>query len=152
MSGYQSFYTVDSKYIPILLIYVAILIPSIIIAVIWYKKYKSIPDKTVTATLIKTTDYSGYGSTNDNLAPQERYTVAKYEYYINGKRHTVIIKCFGEIQKQITLYYKKGVNDIRNKKVFSLPFPKKLLLLLYFVVGIAVITYGIATLLGYKVI
>lgn len=148
----ESFYTIDPKWIPILVIYAVVMAVSLVVFRIWYKRYKSIPDKQVTAKLKKTSDYFGMGETNDGMPSSYTYSIAKYEYYLNGNRHTIKLKCQGSVSDEVVLYYKKGRRDVRLEKKFTLPIVYKYLFLLYFVIGIALITVGVSQCLGYQIL
>lgn len=148
----KSFYEIDPKWIPILAIYASIMTISIVIVRVWYKRYKSIPDKQVIAKLKKVSNYFGFGATNDGMPSRCTYSIGKYEYNINGNRYTIKLKCSEGLMEQVILYYKKGHRDIRLEKRFELPFYYKLLLLLYFVIGIVLITVLVSQLLGYQVL
>lgn len=147
----NDFSSIDSKMIPFLIIYAVIMIISIILYRIWYKKYKNIPDKQVTAKLIKTSNYFGDGGPENTYASRVSYTLAKYEYYIENKRNIVKLTYTGTVPDEVTLYYKKGKSDIRLEKSFSLPFYAVVLSLVYFVIGIAAITVIIGSLFGFKI-
>ncbi len=148
----ESFYTIDPKWIPILVIYAVVMAVSLVVFRIWYKRYKSIPDKQVTAKLKKTSDYFGMGETNDGMPSSYTYSIAKYEYYLNENRYTIKLKCQGSVSDEVVLYYKKGRRDVRLEKKFTLPIVYKYLLLLYFVIGIALITVGASQCLGYQIL
>lgn len=144
----EEFETINyNEAFPVLIVYAIVMFISIVIYKKWYKRYKSIPDKTVEARLIKTSDYFGDGETNDGLPSTASYIIAKYEYYINNKRHTVKTKCFGSVPESITLYYKKGNWDVRGEKEFSLPYWLSALMIAYFTAGVALITVFISWLL-----
>lgn len=149
----ESFETINIvEWVPVLLIYAIVLIISIIICRKLIKNYKKIPDKCVDARLITTSDYFGDGETNDGLPSTVSYTIAKYEYYINNRRHTLKTKCFDSIPKSITLYYKKGNKDIRVEKAFSLPDKYKILMGVWLILGVTIITIIISWAFGFEVI
>ena len=94
----------------------------------------------------------GESKTNDGLPATASYIIAKYEYYINGIRHTVKTQCFGSVPDTIILFYKKGSGDIRGEKEFSYPDKYKVLMGLWFIVGVSLLTIGISLMLGIDVI
>ena len=145
-----SFYELDPKWTPILIIYTVIMAISIVIVRSWYKKYKNIPDKQLTAKLVKTSFYYGHGESYYGL--NSSFTKAKYEYFLNGNRHTIKLKCSENALEQVVLYYKKGRSDLRIDKRFELPIRYKIMLLFYFVIGTALITILISKILGYPII
>lgn len=109
----------------------------------WKNYYKNIPDKTTDATLLSTRSYdSHYGYAESRHAP---YILGKYEFYINGKRHTTKFKFFSYPPEKSTLYYKKGAWDIRWDKntTFKVPIMISRLALLYFIFGVIFIAVGI---------
>lgn len=62
----EEFETINyNEAFPVLIVYAIVMFISIVIYKKWYKRYKSIPDKTVEARLIKTSDYFGDGETNE---------------------------------------------------------------------------------------
>lgn len=149
----ESFETYDlAEWAPVLIVYAVLVTISVIVFRKIYTRYKNLPDKTVEAILIKKSRYYGSGETNDGLPSSARYIIAKYEYYINGIRHTVKTQCFGSVPDTILLFYKKGNSDIRGEKEFSLPGKYKVLMAIWFTAGIALITIGLSWVLGFEVI
>ena len=149
----EIFITYDlSECFPFLVIYDILVTISVIVCRKIYTRYKNLPDKTVEAKLIKKSRYYGDGETNDGLPSTASYTIAKYEYRINGLRHTVKTQCFGSVPDTILLFYKKGNGDIRGEKEFSYPNKYKILMGLWFIVGVSLLTIGISLILGIDVI
>lgn len=106
----------------------------------WKKKYKNLPYKSTEAVFIKKKyRHSDYGYGASRHAP---YYKAKYEFYIDGKRYTEEFDFHSLPPKTGTLYYKKGVKDVRwdIPKVFAVPARTSFYIFLYFSVGIALIT------------
>ena len=100
-----------SEDIPLLIIYIVVFSISMFIYRKWKKRYINTSDKTTEATLLSTRSYdSHYGYAESRHAP---YILGKYEFYINGKRHTTKFKFFSYLPQKHTLYYKKGAWDIR---------------------------------------
>ena len=141
-----------AEWFPVLVIYAILVTISVIVCRKIYTRYKNLPDKTVEAKLIKKSRYYGDGETNDGLPSTASYTIAKYEYRINGLRHTVKTQCFGSVPDTILLFYKKGNGDIRGEKEFSYPNKYKILMGLWFIVGVSLLTIGISLILGIDVI
>ena len=149
----ESFETYDFvQWFPVLVIYAILVTISVIICRKLYTRYKNLPDKTVEAKLIKKSRYYGDGETNDGLPATVSYIIAKYEYRIDGRRHTVKTQCFGSVPDIILLFYKKGNGDIRGEKEFSYPDKYKILMGLWFIVGVSLLTIGISLMLGIDVI
>lgn len=149
----ESFETYDlAQWFPVLVIYAILVTISVIVCRKLYTRYKNLPDKTVEAKLIKKSRYYGDGETNDGLPATASYIIAKYEYRIDGRRHTVKTKCFGSVPDTILLFYKKGNGDIRGEKEFSYPDKYKILMGLWFIVGVSLLTIGISLILGIDVI
>ena len=149
----ESFETYDlAEWFRVLVIYAILVTISVIVCRKLYTRYKNLPDKTVEAKLIKKSRYYGDGETNDGLPATASYIIAKYEYRIDGIRHTVKTKCFGSVPDTILLFYKKGSSDIRAEKTFSLPDKYKVFIGLWFIVGVTLLTIGISLMLGVEVI
>lgn len=149
----ESFDTINyAEWVPVLIIYAIITTLSVIVCRKIYTRYKNLPDKTVEANLIKKSRYYGYGETNDGLPATATYIIAKYEYYINGRRHTAKTKCFDSVPDTILLFYKKGNRDIRGEKEFSYPDKYKILMGLWFIVGVTLLTIGVSVALNIPVI
>lgn len=142
---------VSKEWLPVLIIYCAIMAICIAIYKVWVGRYKKTPDKRITAHLIKESDYFGDGGPENGLAARVAYTLAKYEYYIDQKRHCIKLKFTGKVPETVELYYKKGNRDIRINKRFYLPTILKVFLSLIFVVGVPLLTIAISRLLGYEI-
>lgn len=104
---------VESGSAAIFCIFIGIVIATVIILKRKRRKYGSIPVKTVTARLVKTADYVGDASA-ETAEHRQSYTTGRYEYWLDGKRHTKTIKTAygGSLKNEITLYYKKGNRDV----------------------------------------
>lgn len=149
----ETFETFDyAEWAPVLVIHSLVMAISIVVFVMIFKHYKRLPDKKVTARLIKTADYFGDGKTAADLPVTASYTIAKYEYYINNRRYTVKTRCQDSIPKTIELYYKLGNIDIRVEEKNIIPGKFIICMLLFLMFGAALITIGISLLLGIEVV
>ena len=98
-------------------IYVQAEILAIIIFVDLYilglEKYRSIPEKTVTANFIKEYRSAGHESADASYDELERGWAGVYQYELNGRKYKYKIwKRYGAFSDNITLYYRKGKSDI----------------------------------------
>ena len=116
-------------------IFFAIVVLSVIIMKIRKKAFYKIPVKTTVARLIKTTDYMS-DTTAQYAEQRQGYTVGKYEYSIDGKKYKIQLKTGygGSLKDQITLYYRKGHQDISTNQNVTPSDRRSLLLVVYFAV------------------
>ena len=142
IEGYSEFSKEEIGYIAIFL---GVLLLNIIIYRMFKKAYKKIPDKTVVAKLLKSNNYVK-NSSAQYLEEQVSYTIAKYEYYINNRRHIIKFKCGDQyrIDMEKVLYYKIGSFDIRSSEIFELP----LVLRVFWGLMLSIGTAGIALLIN----
>lgn len=130
-------------------LYIGLIIAGIIVYRRWKKAYFNIPEKTVTATLIKRRDYYGDGGKGYPLDERVSYSIGKYEYRLNGKRYTAKLRFTGSVPEEATLYYRKGSFDIRTRRAFLAPDRVRLFAAFYFIIGAALAAFFVTKLLGF---
>ena len=130
-------------------IYIISLVVGIIVYGRWKKKYRRIPEKTVTATLIRQSDYFGDGGRDYPLDPRVSYSVGKYEYSLDGRRHVIKLRFTGSIPDTATLYYRKGSSDVRTRSGNLPPDRVRVFAILYFLIGAALVAFLVTKAFGF---
>ncbi len=146
--GKEKMEIVQAGSVPIACIFALLVLVTVIIIKRQNRKFYSIPVKSTTGHLIKSTDYVA-DTTAEYAEQRQASTVGRYEYYIDGKKYTREVKTGygGVLKDQITIYYRKGNSDASLDPNVTPSMGRNLFLVFHFAVICPLLAAAIWTLL-----